>query len=48
MKYWAVTTAFYDNGRVTGYRETRSCDIYTDWFDNYQNALDFVKEAREC
>ena len=63
MKFWAVTTAFYDNGRVTanivtsieadqkpqaGYKETRRCDIYTDWFDNYQNALDFVKEAREC
>lgn len=63
MTYWAVLSAYLDDGRVTatvvgtreadqkpqaGYRETRNADLYTDWFDNYQNALDFVKEAREC
>ena len=62
MTYWAVTTAFYDNGRVTanivtsieadqkpqaGYRETRKCDIYTDWFDTREGAEAFVAECRE-
>lgn len=61
MKYWAVTTTFYDNGRVTanivtsieadqkpqaGYKETRRCDIYTDWFDTREKAEAFVDECR--
>lgn len=61
MTFWAVTTAFYDNGSVTanivtsveadqkpqaGYRETRSADIYTDWFDSRQKAQAFVDKCK--
>lgn len=61
MTFWAVTSAYRDDGSVTarivdtieadrkpqaGYRETRSADIYTDWFDSYQKAQAFVDECK--
>ena len=61
MTYWAVTSAYKDDGSVTanivgiveasqrpqaGYKETRSADIYTDWFDSYQKAQAFVDECK--
>ena len=61
MTYWAVTSAYKDDGSVAaaisgmteasqrpqaGYKETRSADIYTDWFDSYQKAQAFVDECK--
>lgn len=29
-------------------KETRKCDIYTDWFDNEKDAQAFIEEARNA
>ena len=28
------------------YKETKRCDIYIDWFDSYDEAMDFIKESK--
>lgn len=30
------------------FRSTNRADIYIDWFDNFQDAQDFVNEARNA
>lgn len=59
-KFWCVTTAFHDNGKVVSAitdvceaavkpenvcKETKTKDIYLDWFDTEEEAKEKVKEA---
>jgi len=53
---YAITTIFYDSGAVEA-RETKpedkpgeheKYDLYIDEFDKKQEALDFIKEAKEA
>ena len=59
-KFWCVTTAFHDNGKVVSSitdvceaavkpenvcKETKTKDIYLDWFDTEEEAKEKVKEA---
>lgn len=59
-KFWCVTTAFHDNGKVVSAitdvceaavkpenvcKETKTKDIYLDWFDTEEEAKGKVKEA---
>lgn len=59
-KFWCVTTAFHNDGKVVSaitdvceaavkpenvYKETKTKDIYLDWFDTEEEAKERVKEA---
>lgn len=59
-KFWCVTTAFHDNGKVVSAitdvceaavkpenvcKETKTKDIYLDWFDTEEETKEKVKEA---
>ena len=59
-KFWCVTTAFHDDGKVVSAitdvceaavkpenvcKETKTKDIYLDWFDTEEEAKEKVKEA---
>ena len=59
-KFWCVTTAFHDNGKVVSAitdvceaavkpenvcKDTKTKDIYLDWFDTEEEAKEKVKEA---
>ena len=59
-KFWCVTTAFHDDGKVVSAstdvceaavkpenvcKETKTKDIYLDWFDTEEEAKERVKEA---
>lgn len=59
-KFWCVTTAFHDDGKVVSAitdvceaavkpenvcKETKTKDIYLDWFDTEKEAKERVKEA---
>jgi len=41
-----IGTREADTRPQAGYRETRSADIYTDWFDSRQKAQAFVDECK--
>lgn len=28
------------------HKETRSCDIYVNWFESYDEAMEFIKESK--
>lgn len=59
MKY-AVEARIFNNGKIVAkmrkastdetsfYRETRSCDIYVDVFENEQGAKEFLNEYRKA
>lgn len=59
-KFWCVTTAFHDDGKVVSAitdvceaavkpenvcKETKTKDIYLDWFDTEEEVKERVKEA---
>lgn len=59
-KFWCVTTAFHDDGKVVSAitdvckavvkpenvcKETKTKDIYLDWFDTEEEAKERVEEA---
>ena len=57
MRFWAVSTKYFDSGRVKvnlypveaeTMTENKMCDHYIDYFDTYEEALAWYKQAKNA